>query len=122
RTTTLDAARTEVQGLSVVLRSPTGATVRGVSVEPPRNDAGQTVPATAFRIYRVATLSVTTPSNLEGRKGEYPDALIPVVDAYAHEARRAFPVSLPAARSLAIYLEARIPAEQARGHYHGDLV
>src|SRR5437764_169813 len=49
-------------------------------------------------IFREAFLDITTPSNTDGAIGLWPDALVPVLDAYANEPRRAFPVDVPAHR------------------------
>ncbi|MFL5273587.1 MAG: hypothetical protein ACJ79E_16130, partial [Anaeromyxobacteraceae bacterium] len=46
-------------------------------------------------LYRVETVELTKASGPEGAPGPWPDALVPVRDAFFGEERRAFPISAP---------------------------
>ena len=69
----------------------------------------------APRLYRVEYLDVKTPSSVEGHAGPWPDALVPDVDAFAGERRRAFPFDVPAGESRAVWVELFVPATATPG-------
>jgi hypothetical protein len=73
--------------------------------------------APRLSLSRVGFLRVATPSNLEGDPGDWPDALVPAVDAVAGEARNAFPVDVPAGRHQPVWVEACAPATAAAGRW-----
>ena len=75
----------------------------------------------APRLYRVEYLDVKTPSSVEGRAGPWPDALVPDVDAFAGEKRRAFPFDVPAGESRAVWVELFVPESAAPGGYRGSV-
>src|SRR5262245_2514784 len=84
----IEAARGEWEPFQVVIYARDGA-LRGV-----RAQATPLVGASALaapRLYRVEYLPVKTPSSVEGYPGRWPDALVPDVDAFVGEKRRAFP-------------------------------
>jgi Domain of unknown function (DUF4091) len=77
--------------------------------------------ATNVFIYREAYLNITTLSDLNGRLGVTPDPLVPVIDPYVHEARRAFPVTVPANRTQSIWIGVLIPPAAPAGVYRGTV-
>src|SRR5712691_12762168 len=76
-----------------------------IAVRGPVQALSATASGLAVDLYRVATITLQHPSGPEGETGEWPDALIPARDALWGEARRAFPVDVPAGRSQAIFVE-----------------
>lgn len=99
----LSAAKGECEGTQLVL--PHGVT--RVTLEP-RTLKGPGTPLTVDA-WREAYLDVKTPSNGEGQKGPWPDALVPL--------------SAPANPKLptVVYVEVCVPRNQAAGTYRGSL-
>jgi hypothetical protein len=79
--------------------------VRGPLEELRASTAG----AAPISLYRVGTMDLQHPSGPGGVAGEWPDPLIPAIDALWGEQRRAFPVDVPAARAQAIFVESCLP-------------
>ncbi|MDB4965188.1 MAG: hypothetical protein JWN44_877 [Myxococcales bacterium] len=75
----------------------------------------------APRLYRVEYLGVKTPSSIEGKAGPWPDALVPDVDAYAGERRRAFPFDVPAGEARAVWVAIFVPESTVPGSYRGTV-
>ena len=73
------------------------------------------------RLYREVFVPVQTPSNSEGAVGLWPDPLIPEVDAYAGEARNAFPIDATAEAPVVVYAELCVPADAPPGTYRGEV-
>ncbi|MBI5543885.1 MAG: DUF4091 domain-containing protein [Deltaproteobacteria bacterium] len=73
-------------------------------------------------IYREAFIQVTSASNLEGRPGRWPDALIPTIDAYAQEKRSAFPATSEGPEPVVAYVEICVPAGAPPGPYLGEVL
>lgn len=67
------------------------------------------------RLYQVALVDLARASGPEGDAGRWPDPLIPAQDAYAGEARRAFPLVVPPHESRAILVEACVDRDAAPG-------
>ena len=72
-------------------------------------------------LYRVGTVELARPSGPEGERGPWPDPLIPERDAYFDEARRAFPVAVPARRLQAVWVEICVPLQAKAGRYRGEV-
>jgi hypothetical protein len=70
-------------------------------------------------LYRVGYLEVRTPSSVEGHPGPWPDPLIPDLDTYVGERRRAFPFAVPAGQTRAIWVELFVPPSTPPGIYRG---
>ena len=85
------------------LRGPGGARIDGV------------------RLYREALYQVSRRSSREGDRGEWPDALVPDVDAYAGERRNAFPFDVPPGRTRAVWAEVLVPERARPGLYQGEV-
>ncbi len=113
----VSAARNETVGYQLRIAGP----LRDVEVEAgsltgPR---GTTIPAAAVSVYREAYYDVKIPSDAEGGKGLWPDALIPLRDPFYGERRDAFPVDVKADGQLAIWVDVTAGAAQPAGLYHG---
>jgi hypothetical protein len=118
----ISAARNEFESFQVVM-SAGAAPLRDVNVSlaSPLQGPGGTIPARNVTIYREAYLDIKHPSDLEGSKGRWPDALIPKVDPFYGEHRDAFPVIAPAGENRVAWVDVLVPAGQAAGNYAGSL-
>ena len=67
--------------------------------------AGALGPEVEARLYRVELVDLARASGPEGAAGRWPDPLVPARDAYAGEARNAFPFVVPAGETRTIFLE-----------------
>jgi|HubBroStandDraft_1064217.scaffolds.fasta_scaffold33314_2 MYXO-CTERM domain-containing protein len=76
--------------------------------------------ASSSMVYREGFLDVTTPSNSAGLTGQWPDPLIPKVDAFYGETRNAFPAQIAAGQTQGFWIELLIPSDQAPGMYSGS--
>src|SRR5438067_5301572 len=70
-------------------------------------------------IYFERDLNFARPSSIEGKAGEWPDALIPRTDRYFGERRNAFPFKLAKQRNQPIWIEVYVPPSAKPGTYHG---
>lgn len=112
----VEAARGEWEPFQIVVRAD------GRGLDDVRAEAtALRGPATlaAPRLYRVGYLEVTRPSSVEGHAGPWPDALIPDVDGFVGEKRRAFPFAVPAGQARAIWVELFVPRDTPPGAYRG---
>jgi Glycoside hydrolase 123 N-terminal domain/Glycoside hydrolase 123, catalytic domain len=116
------AARNEFADFQVVV-SAGAQTLSGltISLSTPIRGPGGSIPSSDVTIYREAYYDVKTPSDLEGAKGRWPDALIPTVDPFFHQARTAFPVDVPAEENRVAWVDVQVPQGQAPGAYDGAL-
>lgn len=114
----LEAARGEWEPFQIVVHAAGGA-LGGVRAEASALTGAGQLPAP--RLYRVDYLDVTTPSSVEGHKGPWPDALVPDVDGFAGEKRRAFPFDVPAGEARAIWVELFVPLTAKPGAYRGSV-
>ena len=114
----LEAARGEWEPFQIVVHASGGA-LRGVRAAATALRGPGELPAP--RLYRVDYLEVKTPSSIEGHSGPWPDALVPDVDAYAGELRRAFPFDVPAGETRAIWVELFVPEAATPGAYRGSV-
>jgi hypothetical protein len=80
-----------------------------------------TISKSNIKIFREAYINITTPSNLEGLEGLWPDALIPDKDVYFNEIRNAFPVTVPVGQNQAFWVDVFIPHNALSGFYTGSL-
>jgi hypothetical protein len=121
-TARISAARNELESFQVVI-SAGAAPLRDVNVSlaAPLSGPGGTIPAGNVTIYREAYLDIRHPSDLEGSKGKWPDALIPKVDEFYGEHRNAFPVNVPAGENRVAWVDVLVPQGQQAGDYTGVL-
>ena len=120
----LRAARNEFESFQVLLTSRQG-TVRDVSValaNPLIGADGAKIPSENVTLFREAYYDVGVPSNDEGARGRWPDALIPDVDVFYGEKRRAFPLQVPQGESRMIWVDVLVPMDAKPGDYRGELL
>jgi hypothetical protein len=114
---TLDAAQNEFEPFQIVLGGP----IHGVTASASDLTGPGTIPAANVRLYQVALYNVLYASNVEGAPGDWPDPLIPDVDAYFGEKRNAFPFDVADGQSRAIWVELFVPPGTAPGTYQGTV-
>jgi len=73
------------------------------------------------RLYREALIDLANASALDGGTGRWPDALVPDVDELVNERRNAFPFSVPAGETRALWIELFVPPGTAAGEYAGSV-
>jgi hypothetical protein len=73
------------------------------------------------RLYREALINLSYASALDGGTGLWPDALVPDVDELTGERRNAFPFSVAAGQSRAIWVEVHVPPDAPSGDYTGSV-
>jgi len=117
---TLKAAKNEYESFQIAVSSTTPVTITSVSATELTGTSG-TISESNIKIFREAYINITTPSNLEGTQGLWPDALIPDKDVYFNEIRSAFPVVLPGGQNQAFWVDVFIPQNANSGLYTGSL-
>jgi hypothetical protein len=119
----LAGARNEYVSFQVVL--PGGVSGQsGMSVRLGSALTGRsgTIPNSKMTIYREDYYTTTEPSSAGRAVGDWPDALIPTVDRLYGQARKAFPVNVPAGETRVAFVDLLIPQDQAPGAYDGSVV
>jgi hypothetical protein len=106
----LTLLRGECESAHLAVRAGDAA-LAGVRAEV-RGDPGGGV---TVRLLREELVQLLRPSGPDGAKGAWPDPLIPDVDAYEGEHRRAFPFAVPAHETRAILVRACAAADAAPG-------
>ncbi|HCF61646.1 MAG TPA: hypothetical protein DFS52_27070, partial [Myxococcales bacterium] len=116
------AARNEWEAFQVVVRADSGS-LSGVraSVSDFDGPARSTIPASAVSLYRAELIDITQPSGTIGETGRWPDALVPAVDEVDGEQRKAFPFTVPANESRAIWIDLLVPRDATPGVYRGKV-
>jgi hypothetical protein len=109
------AARNEFEAFQVVV---TGA---ASNVRATVTDLAGPGKISAVRLYREALMNISNPSGLDGTTGSIPDGLVPDTDEVYGERRNAFPFSVPAGESRAIWVEVLVPADATAGDYTGTV-
>ncbi|HEY6004516.1 MAG TPA: glycoside hydrolase domain-containing protein [Anaeromyxobacter sp.] len=112
----VSAARNELEAVQIAitgLASNVSATATDLS------GAGGTIPAP--RLYREALLDLANRSGLDGATGRWPDGLVPDTDEFFGEKRNAFPFSVPAGETRALWAEVLVPESAAPGDYAGSV-
>jgi uncharacterized protein (TIGR03382 family) len=74
-----------------------------------------------MRLYRQELIDLQNPSAVDGGTGRWPDALVPAVDEVVGERRNAFPFTVPASETRALWVEVHVPADAEAGDYHGSV-
>jgi hypothetical protein len=120
RSIALDAARNEVEPFQIVVRAGGAPLAISAAAGPLRGQAG-VIPAASVRLYAERLYQARFRSNVEGGRGAWPDALVPEVDAYAGERRRAFPLEVPAGEARAIWVDVFVPPDARPGGYAGEV-
>ncbi len=114
------AARNEFAAFQVALHAD-GAPLANVRASASDLSGPGTIPASAFSLYREGLITATQPSGTIGQAGTYPDALIPVTDEIDGQARSAFPMTIPAGESRAVWVDLLVPDGAAPGVYRGSI-
>lgn len=109
----LSAARNEYEPLLVLVRSPQAVTIQDVAVTAPARVTAS--------VYRAAYYRVETPSSVVGAPGLWPDALIPVRDAYVGERRAALPYRLEANFTQLFWIDLFVTPGAPAGRYAGSV-
>jgi MYXO-CTERM domain-containing protein len=109
----LTAARNEFEAFQIIL---TGAASNVRASAGALTGAGTIA---GVRLYREALINLAYPSALDGATGRWPDALVPAVDELTGEVRNAFPFSVPAGESRAVWVEVHVPHDATPGEYSG---
>lgn len=119
----LGAARNEFEAFQLVLRGAGGA-VAEIDVEPGdlvAEQGGGRIDRRFVAVYLEGFLDLARPSSSRGAVGEWPDPLLPRVDAYAGERRNAFPFAVEDGRNQPLWIEVFVPPETPAGSYRGEL-
>ncbi|WP_248353912.1 DUF4091 domain-containing protein [Anaeromyxobacter oryzae] len=111
----ISAARNEFEAFQVVVTGSASNVSATVS------DLTGPGKITGVRLYREALMNVTTPSGLDGTTGQIPDGLVPDVDEIFGEHRNAFPFTVPAGESRAVWVEVLVPPDATPGDYSGTV-
>lgn len=116
------AARNEFEPFQIVLRSDE-AGLRNVRAEatPLVGPEGATIPAEAIWLFRQDYLEIDKPSGSIGRRGRWPDPLIPARDELDGEPRNAFPFDVAPEETRAIWVDVLVPADAPAGIYRGSV-
>ncbi len=117
------AARNEFESFQVVVKAP-NAPVRALRASfsvPLTGPGGAVIPSRNVTVYREGYYNVTTPSDLEGAVGRWPDPLIPAVDPLLGQTRNAFPVDVPVGENRTLWVDIQVPIDAAAGVYRGNL-
>jgi len=115
----LYAARNEFEAFQLILRSTQQMADLDVAAADLTDGQGHTIPAKSIQIYLVGTVPVARPSREHGETGDWPDPLLPRVDAWFHERRNAFPFSLSSRRNQAVWIDVYVPRDAHAGNYRG---
>lgn len=116
----ISAARNEFESFQVHVRAVDRPIQLDVTVSDLIGPSGRRIPADPnVEIFRESYSDVKQVSDLNGTPGKIPDALIPVRDSIFHEARNAFPVTVPVGQTRSAWIDVFVPAETASGYYQG---
>ena len=113
------AARNEFESFQVHVQAGSAPISLSVSVTDFVNNAdGSRISANPnIAVFREGYVTVTTPSDLNGITGQVPDQLIPVQDAYFHQPRNAFPVTVPTGQTRSAWVDVYVPTTAEAGYY-----
>ena len=114
----LSAARNEFEAFQIAVTADAGA-VSGVSATASDLTGPGTIPAP--RLFREELILLANASAPDGFTGDAPDALVPDVDDVVGEKRSAFPFTVGAGQTRAIWAEVHVPADAPAGVYRGSV-
>lgn len=118
----LTAARNEYEMWQLIVRDDNAAIrIDDIALELPTLPTGVLSDVERVMIYRAEYMNIAQVSNADGATGEWPDALVPKVDAYACEPRNALPATVVARRNQSFYIEAYVPLGTPAGLYEGNI-
>ena len=118
----LEAGRNEFEPFQLVLASAS-ADLERVDVEASElnGPSGAVIPARNVTVYLEEFVTLQTGSSVDQTAGEWPDPLVPRVDAYAGEKRNAFPFRLQRGRNQPLWIEVYVPRSARPGSYSGTV-
>jgi hypothetical protein len=112
------AARNEFESFQVHVQAGSTPISLSVSVTDFVGNGGSRISANPnIAVFREGYITVTTPSDLNGITGQVPDPLIPVQDAYFHQPRNAFPVTVPTGQTRSAWVDVYVPSTAEAGYY-----
>ena len=114
----LYAARNEYESFQIAVAGP----VKILDVVPEKITGPVSIPSKHIKIYREDLIKIKKPSNYDGAKGIWPDALIPRKDVFTGEKRNAFPVNIPILENRVIWVDVFIPPDTPAGQYKGKVL
>jgi MYXO-CTERM domain-containing protein len=117
----LVAARNEFESFQIAIRGTSAVSNVRAKASALTGPGGATIPSSNVRLYRQAIMEVYTPSGSIGSKGRFPDGLIPDVDESDGQTRSAFPFSVPAGETRALWVDILVPMEAPAGRYAGSI-
>jgi uncharacterized protein (TIGR03382 family) len=112
----ISAARNEFEAFQIGVTGP-ATNVRATATA--LTGPGGTI--SGVRLYRQAIIQLANASALDGGTGAWPDALVPDVDEVAGERRSAFPFSVSAGQTTALWVEVLVPVGASPGDYAGEV-
>ncbi len=117
---TLEAARNEFEAFHLVINGGgAGAKQVSVAADPLSGPSGSIIGE--VHVFREGMYNVSTPSNIQGATGAWPDAMIPSVDEIDNQPRNAFPVDVAASSQQPVFVEYHVPQGAAAGWYSGTV-
>ena len=116
----LEAARNEFEAFHVVVAGGgSGAKAVTVSAGTLTGPGGAVIDD--VRVYREGWYAVSTPSNVQGATGRWPDIMIPAVDEIDNQPRNAFPWDVPANEQQPVFVEYHVSPQATPGWYSGTV-
>lgn len=120
KSATIKAARNEYESFQIAIQGTSAITIASVSASDLTGPPG-VLSKDYIKVFREGYINVSTPSNLEGLTGLWPDALIPDKDSFYQETRNAFPVTVPGGQNQALWVDVFVPAATSPGTYNGTI-
>lgn len=119
----ISAARNEYESFQVHVRAGANQIELGVKVSDFVNPHTGDRISSAGNVFvsREAYLDITQVSDKNGRLGITPDPLIPAIDPYFHEARNAFPETIPPHETRSAWIDVLVPPNAHSGYYHATV-
>lgn len=113
----IKAAQNEFEPFQLAIKNTDVSDWNNVDVSISDFTGAGTISSSNVTIFKEHYLDIINLSTIEGQTGEWPDALLPKVDAYYHETRNTFPVNISPGRIQPIWFDVFIPANSAPGNY-----
>jgi hypothetical protein len=125
----MEGARNEWEAFQIIVRSAKPVSGINVVLSDLTDDSGNTIPASAAKLYREWFFNVVNPSgagvqvtNHERQPGLYAEPLIPFVDPYSNEVRQVgapFDLTAEDPGLAVVYIDIHIPADAVPSIYRG---
>ncbi|GFK93911.1 hypothetical protein NNJEOMEG_01749 [Fundidesulfovibrio magnetotacticus] len=118
---TFFAARGESELIQLVLTGAATLDDLRVTISPLQGPGGSAIADDNVCIYRQEYINLTKPSKNVGRIGWWPDALVPLRDAYFGESRAKRPMVKNGGENESFWIEIDVPSNQTPGTYRGTV-